>query len=139
MKFSVKEYLQEKKGADEGLAPIWFDHTDTDESVQPCVKESVEDRLCGIFIPISISVHACLSSRSSSSSLSLRGGAVVQVQQLSDQSLSELRSAVALHGVGVGHLVEDVRVVDGDADAQPEHLLPGLVGLMEDKIPGRLK
>lgn len=65
---------------------------------------------------------------------SLCGGAVIQIQQLPDQSLSELRSAVALDGVGVGHLVKDVRVIDGDADAQPEYLLPSLVGLMEDKI-----
>lgn len=65
---------------------------------------------------------------------SLCGGAVVQLQQLSDESFSELRSAVAFHGVSVRHLVEDVSVVDGDADAQPEDLLPRLVGFMEDKV-----
>lgn len=70
-----------------------------------------------------------------SSSSSLCGRAVVQIQQLSDQSFSELRPAVAFNRVGVRHLVEDVRVIDGDADAQPEHLLPGLVGLVENKVP----
>jgi len=76
-----------------------------------------------------------LSSSASSSSSSLCGGAVVEIQQLSDQSLSELRTAVAFHRVGVGHLVEDVCVVDGNAYGQPEHLLPGLVWLVEDKVP----
>lgn len=76
-----------------------------------------------------------LPSSSVSSSSSLRGGAVIYIQQLSDQCLPKLRSAVALDCVGVGHLVEDVRVVDGNADAQPEHLLPRLVGLVEDEVP----
>lgn len=93
--------------------------------------------VCVVFMCFCFCCTLLLSSSSSSSysSSSLCGGAVVQIQQLSDQSLSKLRSAVALDGVGVRHLVEDVRVVDGDADAQPEYLLPGLVGLMEDKVP----
>lgn len=74
-------------------------------------------------------------SPSSSSSSSLCGEAIFYIQQLSDQSLSELCSAVAFDSVGVRHLVEDVGVVDGDADAQPEHLLPGFVWLVEDKVP----
>lgn len=97
----------------------------------------MEDRLWDFYFYFYFCALLLSSRSSSSSSVSLCGGAVVQVQQLPDQSLSELRSAVALHRVGVGHLVEDVRVVDGDADAQPEHLLPGLIWLMEDKIPGR--
>lgn len=68
-------------------------------------------------------------------SSSLGGEALVQSQQLPHQRLSKLGPAVALGGVGVGHLVEDVGVVDGDADAQPEDLLPRLVGFMEDEVP----
>lgn len=92
-------------------------------SVRPSGNENVEEI---VFL-----------SSSSSFFFSLRGGAVIQIQQLPDQSLSKLRSAVALDGVGVRHLVEDVRVIDCDTDAQPEHLLPSLVGLMEDKISKR--
>lgn len=78
-----------------------------------------------------------LSSSTSSFSSSLRGGAVVQIKQLSDQSLSKLRSTVAFDCVGVRHLVQDVCVVDGNTDAQPEHLLPCLVRLVEDEVPVR--
>lgn len=37
--------------------------------------------------------------------------------------------------IRVGHLVEDVGVVDGDADGEPEDLLPRLVGFMENEVP----
>lgn len=35
----------------------------------------------------------------------------------------------------VGHLVEDVGIVDGDTDGEPEDLLPRLVGFMENEVP----
>lgn len=38
--------------------------------------------------------------------------------------------------IGIRHLVEDVGVVDGDADGEPEDLLPRLVGFVENEVPG---
>lgn len=60
---------------------------------------------------------------------------VLQAQQLPHESLAKLHPAVPLHVVGVRHLVQDVGVVDGDADGEPEHLLPGLVGFVGNEIP----
>ena len=74
-------------------------------------------------------MHWCVSSPL------LCGRAVFQIQQLPHKSLSKLRPAVALDVVGVGHLVQDVGVVDGDADRQPEDLLPRLVWLVENEVP----
>lgn len=37
--------------------------------------------------------------------------------------------------IGVGHLVQDVGVVDGDTDGEPEDLLPRLVGFVENEVP----
>lgn len=68
---------------------------------------------------------------------SVGGGGLLQAQQLPHQSLAKLSPAVPLHVVGIRHLVEDVGVVDGDADGEPEHLLPGLVRFMRDEIPTR--
>lgn len=65
-----------------------------------------------------------------------RGG-LLQAQQLPHQSLAKLRPAVPLYVVGVGQLVENVGVVDGDADGEPEHLLPGLVWFVRNEIPTR--
>lgn len=65
------------------------------------------------------------------------GGGLLQAQQLPHQSLAKLSPAVPLHVVGIRHLVEDVGIVYGDADGEPEHLLPGLVRFMRDEIPTR--
>ena len=122
-----------------GLALLQYYHTDTDREVFTSdFKWMRGDCVCVGFFFFFFSCPLPPSSSVSSSS-SLCGGAVVHIEQLSDQSLSKLRSAVAFDCVGVGHLVEDVRVVDGNADAQPEHLLPCLVGLVEDKVPAAEK
>ena len=64
-------------------------------------------------------------------------GGILQAQQLLHESLTKLGPAVPLHVIGIRHLVQNVGIIDCDADSKPEHLLPGLIRFMRNEIPKR--
>lgn len=41
--------------------------------------------------------------------------------------------------IGIWHFVQDVGIINGDADGKPEHLLPGFVWFMRNEIPRKHK
>lgn len=60
---------------------------------------------------------------------------VLQAQKLSHKSLTKLCPTVPRHMVGIWHFVQDIGIIDGDADGKPEYLLPGLVWFVRNEIP----
>lgn len=66
---------------------------------------------------------------------SMGGWGVFQAQKLLYKSFAKLCTAVPRHMVGLRHFVEDVGIVNSDADGKPEYLLPGLVWFVRNEIP----